>query len=70
MGSKLWGKYGFYDAFNQTANWVDNDFVGIDQGPTILAIENFRTGMIWKYMMKDPIIQKGLEKLNFEYIKK
>lgn len=70
MGSKLWGKYGFYDAFNQTANWVDNDFVGIDQGPTILAIENFRTGMIWKYMMKDPIIQKGLERLNFEYIKK
>ena len=69
MGSKLWGKYGFYDAFNETANWVDNDFVGIDQGPTILAIENFRSGMIWKYMMKDPIIQKGLEALHFEYIK-
>ncbi|MDR3652913.1 MAG: glucoamylase family protein [Paludibacter sp.] len=70
MGSKLWGKYGFYDSFNQTANWVDNDFVGIDQGPTILMIENFRSGLIWKYMMKDPIIQKGLQRLNFEYIKK
>lgn len=70
MGNKLWGKYGFYDAFNETANWVDNDFVGIDQGPTILMIENFRTGLVWKYMMKDPIIQQGLEKLNFEYIKK
>ena len=70
MGSKLWGKYGFYDSFNETAKWVDNDFVGIDQGPTILMIENFRTGLIWKYVMKDPIIQKGLQRLNFEYIKK
>jgi len=70
MGSKLWGKYGFYDSFNETAKWIDNDFVGIDQGPTILMIENFRTGLIWKYVMKDPIIQKGLQRLNFEYIKK
>lgn len=70
MGKKIWGKYGYYDAFNQTANWVSPDFYGIDQGPLLLMIENFRTGLIWNYVMKDPIIQKGLENLKFEYINK
>ncbi|MGE5356397.1 MAG: glucoamylase family protein [Deltaproteobacteria bacterium] len=69
-GSKLWGKYGYYDSFNPTADWVNNDFIGIDQGPMLLMIENFRTGLVWNYVMKDPIIQKGLEKLSFEYINK
>lgn len=68
MGSKIWGKYGYFDAFNETANWVGHDFIGLDQGPMLMMIENFRTGMIWDYMMKDPIIQRGLENLNFEYI--
>jgi hypothetical protein len=66
--SKLLGKYGYYDSFNPTAKWVNNDFIGIDQGPMLLMIENFRTGLVWEYVMKDPIIQKGLKKLNFEYI--
>jgi hypothetical protein len=68
-GDKLWGKYGFYDAFNLTANWVDNDYLGIDQGPMLIMIENFRTGLVWNYVMKDPIIQKGLGKLGYEYLK-
>jgi len=68
-GSKIWGKYGFYDSFNQTAKWVNNDYIGIDQGPMLIMIENFRTGLVWDYMMKDPIIQNGLSKLGFEYIK-
>lgn len=67
-GHKIWGKYGFYDAFNLTANWVDNDFIGIDQGPMLIMIENFRSGMVWNYVMKDPIIQKGLNRLGFEYM--
>lgn len=69
-GSKLWGKYGFYDSFNPTADWYDNDFLGIDQGPMLLMIENFRTGLVWNYVMKDPIIQKGLKVLDFKYINK
>ena len=69
-GDKIWGKYGYYDAFNPTAKWVSNDFFGIDQGPMLLMIENFRTGLIWNNVMKDPVIQQGLEKLNFQYIKK
>lgn len=68
-GHKIWGKYGFYDSFNPTANWVDNDFLGIDQGPMLIMIENFRTGLVWDHVMKDPIIQAGLEKLGFEYLK-
>lgn len=68
-GSKIWGKYGYYDSFNLTAKWVDNDFLGIDEGPMLIMIENFRTGLVWDYVMKDPVIQKGLEKLGFAYIK-
>ncbi|OFX83593.1 MAG: hypothetical protein A2W99_15290 [Bacteroidetes bacterium GWF2_33_16] len=69
QGGKVWGKYGFYDAFNPTANWVNDDFIGIAQGPMLIMIENFRTGLVWNYVMKDPIIQKGLNRLEFSYIK-
>ncbi|MBP6976755.1 MAG: hypothetical protein KBB71_00380 [Lentimicrobiaceae bacterium] len=65
---KLWGKYGFYDSFNLTAGWVDDDFIGIDQGPMLIMIENFRTGLVWNYVMKDPIIQTGMAKLGYEYL--
>ncbi|MEI7499588.1 MAG: glucoamylase family protein [Bacteroidota bacterium] len=68
-GKKLWGKYGYYDSFNQTAKWIDNDFLGIDEGPMLMMIENFRTGFVWNYMMKDPIIQKGLNRLGYTYLK-
>ena len=67
-GSSIWGKYGFYDAFNETANWVNNDFIGIAQGPMLLMIENFRTGLVWNYVMKDPVIQDGMTKLGFQYV--
>ncbi len=56
----LWGKYGFVDAFNPTAKWFDKDYLGLDQGPIVLMIENYSTEFVWKYMMKDEIIQKGL----------
>ncbi|MEI7981408.1 MAG: glucoamylase family protein [Bacteroidota bacterium] len=68
-GKKLWGKYGYYDAFNPTAKWIDDDFLGIDEGPMLIMIENFRTGLVWNYVMKDPVIQKGLNTLGFEYLK-
>jgi hypothetical protein len=67
-GRKLWGKYGYYDSFNPTANWVNDDFIGIDEGPMLIMIENFRTGLVWNYMMRDPIIQQGLNKLGYEYL--
>ena len=65
-GSKgIWGKYGFKDAFNPTAEWYDGDYLGLDQGPIVIMIENYLSGFVWKYFMKDPIVQKGLQKLNF-----
>lgn len=68
-GSQLWGKYGYYDSFNPTAQWVNNDFIGIDEGPMLIMIENFRTGFVWDYVMKDPVIQKGLNTLGYSYAK-
>ena len=68
-GDRIWGKYGFYDAFNETADWVNDDFIGIAQGPMLLMIENFRTGLVWNYVMKDPVIQEGMHKLGFKYLR-
>ncbi len=61
----LWGKYGFKDAFNLTVDWFDKDYLGLDEGPILIMIENYRTGFVWKYAMRDSIIQKGLKVLGF-----
>jgi hypothetical protein len=62
----LWGPYGFKDAFNPTFGWVDTDYLGIDQGPIVLMIENYRTGAIWTRMMGDEMIQTGLSRAQFQ----
>ena len=62
---KLWGDYGFYDAFNLTENWYANNYLAIDQGPIIIMIENYRTGLLWNLFMSCPEIKNGLLKLNF-----
>lgn len=68
-GKNLWGKYGYVDSFNPTLDWYNKEYIGIDQGPLLLMIENFRSGLIWNYVMQDTIIQKGLTLLGFEYLK-
>lgn len=68
-GKKLWGKYGIVDSFNPTVNWFCDTYYGIVEGPLLLMIENFRSGLVWNYVMKDQVIQDGLNKLDFEYIK-
>ncbi len=65
----LWGKYGFVDAFNLSVNWFAKEFLGIDQGPIVLMIENYRNGFVWNFMMKDKIIKRGLKKLKIEKLK-
>jgi hypothetical protein len=64
-GKGLWSNYGYVDAFNPTLNWFNKEYIGIDQGPLLLMIENFRSGLIWKFVMKDQIIQDGSRKLGF-----
>lgn len=67
MGDRLWGDYGFYDAFNITHGWVANSFLAIDQGPIVVMIENYRTGLLWDLFMSAPEVQAGLTKLGFTY---
>ena len=62
---KLWGQYGFYDAFNQTENWYATNYLAIDQGPIIVMIENHRTKLLWNLFMSCPEIQNGLKELGF-----
>ena len=61
----LWGPYGFRDAFNPTYTWWDTDYIGIDQGPIVLMIENFRTEAVWNRFMQIPYVQAGLAKAGF-----
>ena len=65
MGDKVFGPYGFYDAFSETDNWYPRRYLTIDQGPIAVMIENYRTGLLWKLFMSHPDVQKGLEKLGF-----
>jgi hypothetical protein len=67
MGDRLWGTYGFYDAFNVTENWYATSYLAIDQGPIIVMIENYRTGLLWNLFMSAPEVQDGLDKLGFTY---
>lgn len=64
-GDHLWGPYGFKDAFNPNMNWFSDLYLGLDQGPILIAIENYRTGLIWKLFMKNSHIQKGLQAADF-----
>jgi hypothetical protein len=65
LGDKLWGDYGFYDAFNLTEEWTASSFLAIDQGPIIIMIENYRTGMLWDLFMQDTEFTRGLDRLGF-----
>ncbi|MEQ8576950.1 MAG: glucoamylase family protein, partial [Fulvivirga sp.] len=67
LGDKLWGDYGFYDAYNLTAGWYASSYLAIDQGPIIVMIENHRTALLWDLFMKDPEVTAGLDKLGFTY---
>ncbi|NUN10304.1 MAG: Tat pathway signal protein [Ignavibacteriaceae bacterium] len=61
----LWSKYGLKDAFNLTAGWIGPDYIGIDQGPIVIQIENYKSGLIWKYFMKNKYVRDGLKRLGF-----
>ena len=69
MKDKVWGEYGFYDAYSETENWFPKRYIGIDQGPIVIMIENGRTGLIWNLFMSAPEVQNGLDKLGFSYKK-
>lgn len=65
LGDSIFGKYGFYDAFSVQNKWYPKRYLAIDQGPTVIMIENYRSGLLWKLFMSCPEVEKGLKKLNF-----
>ena len=67
IGDRLWGEYGFYDAFDVNENWWASSYIAIDQGPIVCMIENSRTGLLWDLFMSCPEVQNGLTNLGFSY---
>ncbi len=63
---KIWGIYGFSDAFNLDRNWYASDVIGIDQGAIVLSIENYRSGMVWEYFMRNEYIKTAMQKAGFQ----
>ena len=79
-GRWIYRQYGFVDAFNPSFHydvplkhgkvqagmgWVNDDYIGIDQGPIVLMIENHRSDFVWSVMRRNPYIRKGLERAGF-----
>ena len=79
-GDPLFSTYGFLDSFNPTfdfdikpqhgrvirgSGWFDTDYLGIDQGPIITMVENYRTGLVWRVMRTNPHIIRGLKRAGF-----
>lgn len=67
LGDRLWGEYGFYDAFNLSSIWFASSFLAIDQGPIVCMIENYRSAMLWELFMQNENVQAGLNTLGFSY---
>jgi len=68
MGDKIWGQYGFTDSFSLNNIWFADSDLAIDQGPQIVMIENYRTGLLWKLFMSSPEIKAGMKNLGFRSI--
>ena len=66
LGERIWSEYGFVDAFSETHDWYATSHLAIDQGPIVVMIENYRTGLLWSLLMSCPEIQDGLRRLGFE----
>ncbi len=65
LGDRIWGEYGFYDAFCESEDWYPQRYLAIDQGPIAVMIENYRSQLLWNLFMSHPDVQAGLKKLGF-----
>ena len=65
LGDRLWKDYGFVDAFSLHHLWFANSFLAIDQGPVIIMIENYRSGLLWDLFMSCPEVKSGMKSLGF-----
>jgi hypothetical protein len=62
-GDKVYGKYGFVDAFNPNTGWIDSDVIGINAGIILLSAENARTGNVWRWFMRNPEIPRAMQRV-------
>ena len=65
LGDKLWGQYGFRDAFSLRETWFADSYLAIDQGPIIVMIENYRSGLLWNLFTSCPELKTGMSLLGF-----
>lgn len=65
LGDKLWGTYGFKDAFSLQNQWFADSYLAIDEGPIIVMIENYRTGLLWNLFTSCPEVKAGMQSLGF-----
>jgi hypothetical protein len=61
FGEKIYGRYGFVDAFHPTNGWVNGDYIGIDVGISLLSAENLRSGNLWTWFMANPEIRRAMD---------
>ncbi len=66
LGDSLFGRFGFVDAFSETHGWIADSYLAIDQGPIVAMIENYRSGLLWRFFMRDPDVRRGLARLGFK----
>ncbi|MFY9970418.1 MAG: glucoamylase family protein [Roseiarcus sp.] len=66
LGDWIWGRYGFVDGFSEQYEWRADSYLAISQGPIVVMIENYRSGLIWNLFMGIPEIQAGMKKLGFK----
>lgn len=64
-GEDIWKHYGFVDAFNPQTGYVARDVIGIDVGISLMMIENYRSGFVWKHFMANPEAQRAMDKAGF-----
>ncbi|MBM3414636.1 MAG: beta-glucosidase [Bacteroidetes bacterium] len=65
LGDKIWKSYGFVDAFSLGTPWFASSFLAIDQGPIIIMIENYRSGLLWNLFTSCPEVKAGMRNLGF-----
>jgi hypothetical protein len=65
LGDRLWGQYGFKDAFSLKDVWFADSYLAIDQGPVIVMIENYRSGLLWNLFTSCPEVKTGMLALGF-----
>ena len=64
-GDRIWGRYGFVDAFNERRDWFAQTYLSIDQGPIVVMMENHRSELLWNLFMSVPEVRNGLRRLDF-----